>query len=374
LRALKAESKLQILSRPQVMTLENQPAFVVVGQEIRLPAGISATQTSTLQDVDTRNVGIVLGVTPRTTPDGVVVMEIDAERSSLGNEADGTTIGFSDTGEAIRVPPINLTTTQTTVRARTGQTVVLAGLISKQKTLVENGIPLLKNLPLVGWMFRFNSDTEQRSELLIIMTPYIVYTETDADWLKQIETERMNWSLEQVVEMHGDIGIGPGSRGDSTVPLIYPDLDPTGTESLPPAGGATQPMPAELPPGAVPGAGYYAPQGTPGTLTPPMPALPQPQAEENSLRSSRRPDAPQQMPAAAAAWQTTPWQTPNSQFQPQQFQPQQSAPLSGGAYDTAPAGYWQPDAPQGGAAWQSSRPAPWTPPLRAPRPLPPADE
>ncbi|MEQ8788396.1 MAG: secretin N-terminal domain-containing protein [Pirellulaceae bacterium] len=252
LRALKQESKLQILSRPQVMTLENQPAFVVVGQEVRLPSGTVTSQVAVQQNVDVRNVGIVLGVTPRTTPEGVVVMEIDAEKSSLGSAADGTVIGFSANGDPITVPPVNLTTTATTVRARSGQTVVLAGLITKSKTLVERGLPVLKDIPIAGRLFRFNSDVEQRTELLIIMTPYILYEDSDADAIKQVETERMNWSLEQVIEMHGDIGVGPYPVDGGMVPVIYPDLDPALLESLPdestptPAvNGAPLPTPAD---------------------------------------------------------------------------------------------------------------------------------
>jgi general secretion pathway protein D len=233
LRALKQRTDVQILSRPQVMTLENQPAFVVVGQEVRLPSGTVSTITSVQQNIAVRNVGIVLGVTPRTTPDGVVVMEVDAERSSLGSADEGTVIGFSDTGEPITVPPVNLTTTATTVRARSGQTVVLAGLIRKEKTLVERGIPLLGDIPIAGRLFRFNSNLETRAELLIIMTPFILYEDSDADAIKQVETERMNWSLEQVIEMHGDIGVGPYPGNAAMVPVIYPDLDPGLLETMP---------------------------------------------------------------------------------------------------------------------------------------------
>jgi type II secretion system protein D len=407
LRALEANNKMQILSRPQVMTLENQPAFVVVGQEIRLPAGISATTTSTLQGVDIRNVGIVLGVTPRTTPDGVVVMEIDAERSSLGADADGTTIGFSDTGEPIRVPPINLTTTQTTVRARTGQTVVLAGLITKQKSYAERGLPILMDIPYLGWLFRFTTDTEARTELLIIMTPYIIYEESDADWIKQIETERMNWSLEQVVEMHGDIGVGPGSRGDGAIPLIYPDLDPTGTESLPPGedlqpnptnpqigpGGNAlpQPMPADAA-NYMPQRGSSSPQmpqptpvGWDSVPTPPVgwdsvPTLPD--RRPNELRSSRRPDAASPTPAeAASAWYSQqPGAAGGGQFSQAGYWPAgevrdgRSVPLESAFQPSQPSA---PPAglPQGGGDARSrpQRFVPWAPPNHPPRPLPPVE-
>jgi len=342
LRALKQQSKVQILSRPQVMTLENQPAFVVVGQEVRLPSGTVSTQVSVQQNVSVRNVGIVLGVTPRTTPEGVVVMEVDAERSSLGSAADGTVVGFSDTGEPITVPPVNLTTTATTVRARSGQTVVLAGLITKSKTLVERGIPVLGDIPIAGRLFRFNSDQEMRTELLIIMTPYILYEDADADAIKQVETERMNWSLEQVIEMHGDIGVGPYPGNAGTVPVIYPDLDPGLLETMPSDGDQ------------IPGENGQPPQSEPPYSLP----MPTPAAPPAGAAGSSAPPPVREAPPIGAA--------PNgSQASPAAYWP--AEPQRFGEDGVRRAGYQSES--------RGSPPRrPERPPQRAIRPLPPVEE
>ncbi len=78
-------------------------------------------------------------------------------------------------------------------------------------------------------MFRFDRETEQRSELLIIMTPMLVTGDEDLEYVKQMESSRMSYCLADVVEMHGDVGLNPGYGlwGPAVGPVIYPDLQPT---------------------------------------------------------------------------------------------------------------------------------------------------
>ncbi|QDU96843.1 secretin N-terminal domain-containing protein [Lignipirellula cremea] len=251
-RALQDRGRMQVLSRPQVMTLDNQPAFVQVGA--RVPR-ISATSTNTVGTVNSvvlENVGILLGVTPRTSPDGLVVMEINAEKSQLGPIAQGIPIFVDTQGNVIRSPQINITTAQTTVSARSGQTVVFAGLITKSKTTVRRGIPVLSDIPVLGRLFRFDSDQDARTELLIIMTPIIVNNEQEADYVKQVESDRMNWCLADVVEVHGDAGLGGGYSWEAPdLQVIYPDEEPTGGFASPMPYGADgcQPIPGQPMPG-----------------------------------------------------------------------------------------------------------------------------
>ena len=100
--------------------------------------------------------GLILGVTPRISPDGLVVMEIDAEKSEVGPEAEGIPISISASGQVIRSPRINTTTAQTTVSANSGQTVVLGGLITKSKAEIHRKVPLLGDMPLLGRLFRYD--------------------------------------------------------------------------------------------------------------------------------------------------------------------------------------------------------------------------
>lgn len=233
IRALQQCHRLEVLSRPQVMTLDNQPAYVQVGQ--RVPYINSASITTAGNQVNTvqlQNVGIILGVTPRISPDGLVVMEIDAEKSQTGPESEGVPISVLTNGQVIRAPRIETTTAQTTVSAMDGQTVVLGGLITKSKETTARRVPYLSDIPILGNLFKYDSKDDQRDELLIIMTPTIVKSDEDIERLRRTEAARMSWCLADVVSLQGDIGV----RGrydhwhDSETRVIYPDLEPGAPE------------------------------------------------------------------------------------------------------------------------------------------------
>lgn len=229
LRALKDSRRMDILARPQLMTLDNQPAFIQVGQEVPTVRGVTISETGQVNNIDYASVGLILGVTPRISPDGLVVMEIDAVKSEVGPEAEGIPISISATGEVIRSPRINTTRAQTTVSALDGQTIVLGGLITRSSSKIHRRVPVLSDIPVVGNLFRYDYVSTKRTELLIIMTPHIVTNEQDADRVRQMEAARMSWCMGDVVAIHGEAGLrGRGDDwGDDEVPTVYPDLAPT---------------------------------------------------------------------------------------------------------------------------------------------------
>jgi type II secretion system protein D len=248
IRALREKKRLDVLSRPQVMTLDNQPAFIQVGQRVPYVQLVSLTSLGQVSNVELINVGLILGVTPRISPDGTVVMEIDAERSELGPESEGIPISVSSTGQVIRSPRINTTTAQTTVSAADGQTIVLGGLITKSNRVRTRRVPLLSDIPVLGLLFRYDLQINRRTELLIILTPHVVRTQADADQVKQAEAARMNWCLGDVEAMQGPTGIH--RRGETEMDhyetiVVYPDDNPRGVAEPIPA-------PSPVPPGGQP--------------------------------------------------------------------------------------------------------------------------
>jgi len=231
LRALEAEGRAQILSRPQGTTLDSQPATVNVGQITARPGDISQTQNSTNQAIVDTQVGLVLGVTPRVTPDGLIIMEVDAEKSRLGDASDSVTIN----GNVI--PNINNVTASTTISARSGQTVVFAGLIETSKSHAVRGIPFISDIPVLGRLFESTTESDVRRELLIILTPHIIRSDDDVDKIRYAESERMSWCLSDVMSLYGAVGLS-ARPGDwctcvSDVPTIFPDANPTGIETAP---------------------------------------------------------------------------------------------------------------------------------------------
>ncbi len=235
LRALQQNQRLEVLSRPQVMTIDNQPAFIQVGQKVPLITNVIVNQIGQTNTVQMDNVGLILGVTPRISPDGMVVMEIDAEKSEVAPEIEGIPVSFSASGQVVRAPRINITTAQTTISTASGETVVLGGLITKRRMTLNRRVPFLADVPVLGWMFRYDLFEAQRMELLIILTPHVVRNAADAERLRQIEAARMHWCATDIHELHGDPAFC--RRGDCPVcaaelPVVYPDLDPSGMQPV----------------------------------------------------------------------------------------------------------------------------------------------
>lgn len=235
LRTLQTANRLQILSRPEVMTADNTEGFVTVGQKFPRPTDFSTTQFGVQIGVEDVDVGIILRVTPRVGADGLILMNIDASRSSI-NQTVSQVIGFSDpdgagpaAAQPISVPAIDQTVAQSTITAFDGQTVVFGGLIQKQRSNTTRRVPYLASIPLLGTFFKYDRETEFRSELLVVMTPVLVTGDEDLEYVKQIESSRMSWCLADVVEAHGDVGLngGYGLWGPAIGPTIYPDIQPT---------------------------------------------------------------------------------------------------------------------------------------------------
>jgi hypothetical protein len=282
LRALQENRRLDVLSRPQVMALDNQPAFIQVGQQVPYIVGISdAGVTGTTNfSTDFVDVGIILTVIPRISPDGMVVMEIDATKSAVGPIEQGTPISIAPNGDVIRSPRIDTQRAQTTVMAASGQTVILGGLITKRTSMIHRQLPWVGDLPYIGRAFGFDSEQDERTELMIIMTPHVIRKESDNDLVKQVEAARMSWCLADVYRLHGPggpkgLGLGPGEE----VPVYYPDENPAAPEEMPSSqqtpmtGGAGEPSVLDQPPGAASGGEY---------LTPPVDVRPVPRTDPSA--------------------------------------------------------------------------------------------
>lgn len=231
-RALQTANRLQVLNRPTLTTLDSREATTLVGQLVPRVTSVSQATVNVPQQVTTADTEVGLNVTilPRVNEDGLILMRVRVENSSVGDPDTGIPIGFGANGEVIRSPIITSTQAETTVSAYSGQTVVFAGLINKNRGSARSQIPILGSLPLVGPAFRFDVETETRRELLVVMTPRIIETNDDYEQLKQIESARMSWCLADVLNAHGDVGLegGNGLWGPARSTLIYPrELPPT---------------------------------------------------------------------------------------------------------------------------------------------------
>jgi type II secretory pathway component GspD/PulD (secretin) len=201
IRALETDDKTQILTRPRMVTLHDNEAYIRVGQDVPysgrttiLSNGIPQTETEWLN-----NVGTTLKIIPRIMPDGMIAMAVFVERAGISEWRN-----ISTTQQA---PVVNTTNTNTTINAMDGETVIFAGLLTEEKISKNRSVPGLNKIPYIKHLFEYDSQTTNRSELLIVLTPRIIRTRNDMELLNQQERERMHWCVRDVVKMTGDCSI-----------------------------------------------------------------------------------------------------------------------------------------------------------------------
>lgn len=183
MRALSAKRDVSILSRPQIRTVHNVMGKIQIGQEVPVVDGVNITAVGSANPVIRQSdAGIILEVTPRISLDGTVVVEVKAEKSAYRTGRGSGVPIFTDatSGNVIEAPIKDLTKADGTVSVQDGQTIVLGGMIGNQTVVSESKVPWLGDLPWVGRLFRHDMEMITRKELLIFLTPTVLYTDEDA--------------------------------------------------------------------------------------------------------------------------------------------------------------------------------------------------
>ena len=171
LRALAEQGRLQVLSRPTILARNNQQATITVGQSVPLITGVVFDNFGNQRNtIEYRDVGIILTVTPFITSGDLVEMIVTPEISNLSDQ----TVPILSGTNTVGAPVINQRAADTVVVTPSGQTVVIGGLIQDNKTKIESKTPVLGDIPLLGAAFRRKVEQNQKTELLIFLTPRIV--------------------------------------------------------------------------------------------------------------------------------------------------------------------------------------------------------
>jgi general secretion pathway protein D len=175
LAALSAVTKVKILSSPQVMVLDNEPARLQVGQQVPVLTGTAQSTLTTgapiVSSVDYHSTGVIMQVTPRVNSGGLVTLDIAQEVSDVAPAQTNTVSGS---------PTFNDQTFRTRVAVQDGQTVGMAGLIRDNASEGNSGIPLLKDIPIIGTLLSTQNNSRARTELLVLITPHVVHDQRDA--------------------------------------------------------------------------------------------------------------------------------------------------------------------------------------------------
>jgi general secretion pathway protein D len=192
--AAQTDNNFNVIATPQLMTLDNEEASVVVAENIpfstRVDEGTSTTDRA-IQSFEYRDVGVTLKITPQINEKRFVKLKIFEEISRVVSE----TTQLSPT-QVVLAPTTTKRTAETNVQVRDGQTVVIAGLVGDNVDVSTTKVPCLGDIPIVGWLFKSESRNTTRTNLLIFLTPYIVATPEEAD---QIYLKKSNM-MEKVQE------------------------------------------------------------------------------------------------------------------------------------------------------------------------------
>ncbi len=175
LHAIATAGSAKILSRPSVVARNNQPASILVGQSIPLITSVRYdTFGNAINGITYQDVGIILRVTPFITADGLVQMILSPETSAV-SATGGTTISSGPGGlNPVVAPFIDKRSADTVVITPDGQTVIIGGLMYNEKSEAESKVPFLGDIPLLGNFFKRKVTTEDKQELLIFLTPYVM--------------------------------------------------------------------------------------------------------------------------------------------------------------------------------------------------------
>jgi general secretion pathway protein D len=205
LRMAASSSDAKILSTPVILTTDNTEAKIVIGEERPVVTSTSVSsagqQTSSYQY---RNIGINLTVTPRINPQRFVVMEVSQTADNVG--------GF-ETIDGNRVPVITKREMQAQIAVPSRSTIVLGGLVSTDRRNSRSKVPILGDIPIVGTLFRSDTRNNNRTELLVLLTPYVLMTPEEA--------------RQETIRLHRSTGLGEHTwyRGWSDSPLARPTAE-----------------------------------------------------------------------------------------------------------------------------------------------------
>lgn len=194
INAFAMENKINILSKPRIMVLDNHEATINIGTEVPIVSGeataadVASTegQPSIMRNIQYRTTGVLLRVLPTINSEGLLTLNISQEVS----EAQTNPVSGIDS------PIILIRKIDTLVVASNGQSIVLGGIMSENTSTTINKVPLLGSIPWLGYLFKNTSQGKTKTELMILLTPTIVTTTGDATKLTQEMKQDFKWFRE----------------------------------------------------------------------------------------------------------------------------------------------------------------------------------
>jgi len=192
IRAAATLGRLKVLTSPHLLASNNKEAKIQIGtSEPILTNTYTSTGTATTTTptgfvegtIEYKDIGTILSLTPRISDGGLVTLELSIEESSLDSREIGRksteniVAGVATSSSTFSVPAFNKTTAKTVLSIKDGQTIAIGGLIRKTKDVSSQGVPFFSKIPVIGFFFGKNKRSNDRRELILLLTPHIITDE-----------------------------------------------------------------------------------------------------------------------------------------------------------------------------------------------------
>jgi general secretion pathway protein D len=174
-RAVKTDTDFNIISTPQILTLDNEEASIEVGQNIpfvtRVDLGDQTTSRA-IQSFEYKDVGVTLKVTPQINEEGFIRLQVEESISAV--------LSQTALGGTVLAPTTAYRTAKTSINVQAGETAVIGGLIAETLDRGTTQTPCLGNIPAFGWLFKTTSDRDDKTNLMVFLTPHVIRDTEDA--------------------------------------------------------------------------------------------------------------------------------------------------------------------------------------------------
>ena len=234
--ALDDVTQVNVISSPNLMILNNQSARLVVGDQIPIAVRSSSEtgENAFTNDIEYRDTGVIFEVTPRINSSGSVVLDINQEVSDVADAAaDGNTL----------TPTITERTISSSIAVDSGETIALGGLFETSKQRGNSGVPVLKDIPVLGKAFGRTSTSQAQTELLVLITPRIVNGTMDARRVTKMLRNRVQAVRLDDATLSTAMNVPELSSPNAAI--ILDDNRIGGSSKVNPAPAQTQPVPVE---------------------------------------------------------------------------------------------------------------------------------
>lgn len=194
LKALASNGALNVLSTPNIMTSDNKEAEIFVGENVPFLSGTNLTSTGlSQQSIERKDTGIILKIKPQISEGEYIKLDIYQEISAVKDFGTATAPNLGSTKRSAK----------TSVVVKNTDTVIIGGLIQDTDQVTESKIPLLGDIPLLGWLFKTKRTTHDKTNLLIMLTPRII---KDARDMAEVSVNQRN-SFSEAVKNTGPIDL-----------------------------------------------------------------------------------------------------------------------------------------------------------------------